>query len=94
VTTGPSDWEHGVLDASRWLARQGKDTPHEDHNVGLSVRMLRALGRDFEGTEVRVVKQIAAWVRDMAKLRSNTPQPDPDILHIADCIEAGDWRQK
>jgi hypothetical protein len=60
----PSDWENGVLAAAKWLRRKG----HAD----LAGEMIRQLPTDQEGTEARVVQQIAAWLDEQAVCRDES----------------------
>jgi hypothetical protein len=61
----PSDWENGVLAAARWLRSKG----HAD----LAGQLIRQIPTDQEGTEDRVVDQIAKWMEQMAGASRVTP---------------------
>lgn len=96
---GPSDWEKGVLAAARWLrdetAKQLGDLPDSEafRTLGdnLAQEMLRSLTPDPEGTEARVMQQIARFVREGTFLRD---WPKEKMLKIlADAIERYDWRK-
>ena len=79
MSAGPSDWESGVLAAARWL-RSGAALelagaePARTLGKELADAMLRELTPDAEGTEARVVRQIATYVRERAAVETNTPE--------------------
>lgn len=86
MSSGPSDFERGVLAAAQWMRANGLllDT----------LRMLEEMPKDTEGTEARVVKEIAVWIRERASFRTNTLASTTLLRLMADGVEAGDWRPK
>lgn len=80
--TGATDWERGVLAAAEWMKKRGLEASAQ--------AMLREIPSDDEGTEGRVVKQIAQYTREAA--RSYGDLYGQICEKLADDIERGDWR--
>jgi hypothetical protein len=72
--TGPSDFELGVLAAAKWLRAHGHGT-HAD-------LLLREIPSDLDGTEKRVVEQIAVWLEETGPAAG-----------LAESVRRGDYRQ-
>jgi hypothetical protein len=88
---GPSDWEKGVLAAAKWLRSFREQSIVPGIYDDMADRMLRELTPDTEGTEARVVKQIATYIRERAGDDNNVTSVL--IRTVASDIEQGYWRQ-
>jgi hypothetical protein len=89
VSQQPSDWQQGVLAAAKWLATVSDLYGNSDLTF-LSRRMVSDLeSLDSEGTEARVIKQIAGFFRDVARTTG-----EPAFVHAAEFVEDGSWKPK
>lgn len=100
MAQGPSDWEKGVLAAAKWLQGEAKRRGETENDgkafadlTGASKKMLEELTPDAEGTEARIVAQVAQFVRERSgQLPVNHPA-GAIVRQLADEIEVLDWRQ-